>query len=65
MEQDIRRLTPALYDFYVARARVERARAIAEFGGQLAGWVRKAVARLARPSRRIATRHIARSPTTR
>ena len=31
-----RRLTPELFDFYVARARAERAKAIAEFGRQLA-----------------------------
>ena len=48
MEQDAfgAPLTPALYDFYVARARAERAKAIAAFVGQLAGWLKGAARRL-------------------
>jgi len=42
-----RRLTPELFDHYVAKARAERAKAIAEFGGWIAGQVRKVTARLA------------------
>ena len=34
-----RRLTPELYDHYVARARAERSRAIAAFFGQIVGWL--------------------------
>lgn len=33
-------LTPELFDFYVDRARAERAKAIAEFGSSLIGWLR-------------------------
>jgi len=43
-----RRLTPELFDFYVARARVERAKAIAEFGRQLASAVSRIARRLVR-----------------
>ena len=42
-----RRLTPELFDHYVAVARAERARAVAEFGGWIARQVHKATARLA------------------
>lgn len=42
-----RRPTPELFDHYVAKARVERAKAIAEFGGWIARQVRKATARIA------------------
>ena len=42
-----RRLTPELFDHYVAKARAERAKAIAEFGGWVARQVRKVIARLA------------------
>ena len=35
-----RRLTPELYDHYVAKARAERAAAIAAFFGQIARWLR-------------------------
>ena len=40
-----RRLTPELFDHYVAKARAERAKAIAEFGGWIARQVRKVIAR--------------------
>jgi hypothetical protein len=40
-----RRLTPELFDHYVAKARAERAKAIAEFGGWIARQVRKVTAR--------------------
>jgi hypothetical protein len=34
-----RRLTPELFDHYVAKARTERAKAIAAFFGRIAGWL--------------------------
>jgi len=34
-----RRLTLELFDHYVAKARAERAKAIAAFFGQIAGWL--------------------------
>ena len=40
-----RRLTPELFDHYVAKARAERAKA--EFGGWIARQVRSAAARIA------------------
>ena len=43
-----RRLTPELFDHYVARARAERAKAIAEFGRQLAAAVSGIARRLVR-----------------
>jgi hypothetical protein len=43
-----RRLTPELFDHYVARARAERAKAIAEFGRQLATAVSRIAQRLVR-----------------
>jgi hypothetical protein len=46
--QDGRRLTPELFDYYVAQARAERAKAIAEFGGTLVAGLSGIVARLAR-----------------
>jgi hypothetical protein len=46
--QDGRRLTPELFDYYVAQARAERAKAIAEFGGTLVARLSGIVARLAR-----------------
>lgn len=46
-----RRLTPELFDFYVARARNERSKAIAAFGGQVGAWIVGIVARLARRRR--------------
>ena len=52
-----RRLTPELFDFYVARARAERAKAIAEFGRQLGSAVSRIARRLVRrrlPAARIA-----------
>ena len=51
------RLTPAVYDFYIARARAERAKAIAEFGGHLGAWLRGLAARLARRSRTASTHY--------
>jgi hypothetical protein len=42
----LRRLTPELFDHYVAKARAERAQAIAEFGGWIARQVRNAAAGL-------------------
>ena len=42
-----RRLTPELFDHYVAKARAERAKAIAEFGGWIARSLRTAAAGLA------------------
>jgi len=57
-----RRLTPALYDFYVAQARAERAKAIAAFGGQLSSWLGRAARRLTAGWRRG---HVAGSPTAR
>ena len=42
-----RRLTPELFDQYVAKARAERAKAIAKFGGWIARQVRSAAARFA------------------
>jgi hypothetical protein len=53
MDQDFsplrtgRRLTPELFDHYVAVARAERAKAIAEFGGWIARQVRKVTVRIA------------------
>ena len=43
-----RRLTPTLFDLYVARARADRAKAIAEFGPSIAAWLARAVMRLVR-----------------
>jgi hypothetical protein len=54
--QDRRRLTPELFDYYVARARAERAKAIAEFGGTLVAWLSGIVLRLARHVRRTRRR---------
>ena len=51
-----RRLTPELFDHYVAKARAERAKAIAEFGRQLATAVSRIARRLVRrrlPAARI------------
>jgi len=42
------RLTPALLDFYVTRARAERAKAIAEFARSIAARLARAVMRLIR-----------------
>ena len=41
-----RRLTPELFDHYVAKARAERAKAIAEFGRWIAWHARNAAAGL-------------------
>jgi len=48
-----RRLTPELFDYYVAQARAERAKAIAEFGGKFVAWLSGVVVRLTRHGRRI------------
>jgi hypothetical protein len=40
-----RRLTPELFEHYVAKARAERAEAIAEFGGWIGRQVHKVTAR--------------------
>jgi hypothetical protein len=54
--RDHRRLTPELFDYYVARARAERAKAIAEFGGHIAAWLSRTAGRLARHRRRARPR---------
>jgi hypothetical protein len=41
-----RRLTPELFDHYIAKARAERAKAIADFGGWIARKLRATVAGL-------------------
>ena len=46
-----RRLTPELFDHYVAKARAERAKAIAEFWAWIARHLRAAAARIAHPGR--------------
>ena len=47
-----RRLTPELFDHYVAKARAERAKAIVEFGGWIAKHLRAMACRIAaRPVR--------------
>lgn len=46
-----RRLTPELFDHYVAKARAERAKAAAEFWAWTARWLRSAAARIARTIR--------------
>ena len=40
------RLTPELFDFYVAQARKERGKAIAAFGGQVGAWLAGILSRL-------------------
>lgn len=60
-----RQLTPELFDFYVARARAERAKAIAGLGGQVAAWLSGMVARLTRPRRTARPRDITGAPTVR
>lgn len=42
-----RRLTPELFDYYVAKARAERAAAITDFVGWIARQVRKMIVRFA------------------
>jgi hypothetical protein len=59
-----RRLTPELFDYYVARARAERAKAIAEFGGHIAVWLSRIARRLARRAGAPAARSIARRPVS-
>jgi len=60
-----RRLTPELFDYYVAQARAERAKAIAEFGGTLAAWLSRVVVRLTRHGRRTHRRDTTRTQTAR
>jgi hypothetical protein len=50
-----RRLTPEVFDHAVARARDERAKAIAAFGQQLIAAASRIAARLKRRGRRLAT----------
>ena len=52
-----RRLTLELFDYYVARARAERAKAIAEFGGHIAAWLSRIAGRLARHRRPASPLH--------
>jgi len=56
-----RRLTPELFDAYVARARAERAKAIAEFGGHAVAWLSGIAARLCRHGRHAHRRDTARA----
>jgi len=51
-----RQLTPDLFDYYVARARAERAKAIAEFTGQITAWLARLAHRMAGPGRRARPR---------
>ena len=48
------RLTPELFDYYVARAREERAKAISAFGQQVVAAASRIAARLVRRRRRLA-----------
>ena len=50
-----RRLTPELFDHYLARAREERAKAISAFGRQVFAAVSRMAARLVRRRRRPTT----------
>jgi hypothetical protein len=59
------RLTPELFDFYVAQARNERGKAIAAFGGQVGAWVAGIVSRLAGRRRPACARHITGARTVR
>lgn len=59
-----RRLTPELFDFYVAQARNERAKAIAAFGGRVGAWFAGVVRRLAGRRRPAHGPHIPGVPTT-
>jgi hypothetical protein len=54
-----RRLTPELFDHYVARARAERAKAIGDFGGWIARSLRTAAAGLGSRRPVPATRKLA------
>ena len=60
-----RRLTPELFDFYVAQARKERAKAIAAFGGQIGAWIAGIVSRLARRRRPARATHVTGARTIR
>ena len=60
------RLTPALLDFYIARARAERAKAIAEFGRHVAARLARSVMWLVRREPKVkGTGRIAGAPTVR
>ena len=50
-----RSLTPELYDHYVAKARAERARAIAGFLSRIAGWLTGFAGRIRRVGRNAAS----------
>jgi hypothetical protein len=56
-------LTPELVDSYIARAREERAKAIAAFGQHIASWMGTTIARLARRHRNAGPRRMIGSPT--
>jgi hypothetical protein len=56
-------LTPEIVDFYVARAREERAESMARFGQHVASWVAKTIAHLGRRHRKASSRRIVGSPT--
>jgi hypothetical protein len=57
------RITPGLIDFYVARAREERAKAIAGFGRRLATLLSGVIGQPIRRRLWIRPRHFARTPT--
>lgn len=50
-----RRLTPELFDHYVAKARDERAKAVAGFFGIIAAWLTGLAGRIQRVGRSAAT----------
>lgn len=56
------RITSEVLAFYITRARDERAKAIAEFGGHVATWAGAVFSRLFRRSRRD-IRHMTGAPT--
>jgi hypothetical protein len=57
-------LTPEVLDFYIARARKERAKAIEEFGGRVAAWVAATIARLAGREHKARSHRVAGSSTS-
>ena len=58
-----RRLTPELFDFYVARARNERGKAIAAFGGQVGALFAGILSRLVGRRRPAGATHIPKGRT--
>jgi hypothetical protein len=58
-------LTPELFDFYVAQARQERAKAIAAFGGQVGAWLAGIVTRLAGRRHAASATHVTGARTIR